>query len=241
MASRTPTKQQQGRQQQTAAAAFAGPLNSKDRRHSVNAPPLHGEPSTVALRQEQSSPAVISGAAGNGSLIKQVVSASGQGCAAVVVGNEGAPSARSGVMIWRTRSVRSKAESYCILHLKGASQRGVTVQVGCCLDRRCSQQQLCPHTSTPRQHICISKAPAACRTHTTHCFPAAGVLPQCCIHATRHQAAARAHPGQCLQAPACTPGHLSTGRRQAAAAQPGSQLQRACHALPQGRAVGAGS
>lgn len=133
MASRTPTKQQ-GRQHQT-AAAFASPLNSKDRRHSVNAPPLQGEPSTVALRQEQSSPAVITGA-GDGSLIKQVVSASGQGCAAVVVvpaaggGSEGAPSARSGPTIWRTRSVRSKAESYCILHLKGASQRGVTVQVG---------------------------------------------------------------------------------------------------------------
>lgn len=72
--------------------------------------------------------------AGDGSLIKQVVSASGQGCAAVVVmpaagGSEGVPAARSAT-IWRTRSVRSKAESYCILHLKGASQHGVTVQVG---------------------------------------------------------------------------------------------------------------
>lgn len=83
------------------------------------------------LRKEKSSPAVVQGIQGH--LVKQLVSASGQGCAAVVqagnsTGHESAQS-RSAV-IWRTRSVRSKTESYCMLHLKNASQRGVTVQVG---------------------------------------------------------------------------------------------------------------
>lgn len=89
------------------------------------------------LRKEQSSPAVVQGS--HGHLVKQLVSASGQGCAAVVqagnsTGHESAQT-RSAV-IWRTRSVRSKTESYCMLHMKNASQRGVTVQVGAvyCID-----------------------------------------------------------------------------------------------------------
>lgn len=125
MGSKAPTKLSS---RQTGAAT-SSPYTQ---RHSATA--LDGNQPANAhgnLRKEQSSPAVIQG--GDGSLVKQVVSASGQGCAAVVpagtsTGHDSVQ-ARSST-IWRTRSVRSKAESYCILSLKGNSQRGVTVQVG---------------------------------------------------------------------------------------------------------------
>lgn len=85
------------------------------------------------LRKEQSSPAVIQHTDAHGSLLKQVVTASGQGCAAAVAhssnSSTGGHTPSRNAAIWRTRSVRSKAESYCILHLKGCSNRGITVQV----------------------------------------------------------------------------------------------------------------
>lgn len=106
MASRTPTKQHHAansRQQQQRSPCCP-------RRHSVSHPP------------------VVQGAAA-GDLVKQLVSASGQGCAAVVPAGHPADGTQARGNVWRTRSVRSRAESYCILSLKGASQRGVTIQV----------------------------------------------------------------------------------------------------------------
>lgn len=114
------------RQQAAAASPF------RDRRASLNTPVLETSAPGGILRKEQSSPAVIQHGDVQGSLVKQVVSASGQGCAAAVLA--GNSTSHGGVQprtatIWRTRSVRSKAESYCILHLKSCSNRGITVQV----------------------------------------------------------------------------------------------------------------
>ncbi|WIA33013.1 hypothetical protein OEZ86_006170 [Tetradesmus obliquus] len=96
-------------------------------RHSLDA--KQGSPAPVrrdvaGLRQEQSSPAVVQ-PAGDCSLLKAVVSASGQGAPALLhaAGNN------SNKAIWRSRSVRNKLESYAILQLKGKSNRDVTVQV----------------------------------------------------------------------------------------------------------------
>ena len=121
MSARTPTR---GRPQ-----AHSSPATSSNRRHSLS---LVDDGAVLGvLRQEQSSPAVVQQTGAPGSLLKQVVSASGQGCAAAVANSSPAHGAvqQRGATIWRTRSVRSKAESYCILHLKGCSSRGIVVQV----------------------------------------------------------------------------------------------------------------
>ncbi|KAF6254435.1 hypothetical protein COO60DRAFT_1462708 [Scenedesmus sp. NREL 46B-D3] len=64
--------------------------------------------------------------AGDCSLLKAVVSASGQGAAALLNTPFGAQPHKA---VWRSRSVRNKLESYAILQLKGQSHRDVTVQV----------------------------------------------------------------------------------------------------------------
>ncbi len=152
MASRTPAKQQR-------VYASGSPL---PRRHSLNNG-LEGSGSGV-LRKEQSSPAVmIQGGTG---LVKQVVSASGQGCAAVVPAGHEAPQARTTATIWRTRSVRSKAESYCILSLKGASQRGVTIQVS---GMDPNQQQLSCQSSLAAQVQC-SAVVVEQQPNSRHCI-----------------------------------------------------------------------
>lgn len=111
--------------------AGAVPAN---RRHSINAPCAAWDDSAAnLLRKEQSSPAVVQQAHGHGSLLKQVVSASGQGCTAALMGCNGGTvgGALPRPIIWRTRSVRNKTESYCILHLKDCRPRGVTLEVSC--------------------------------------------------------------------------------------------------------------
>jgi hypothetical protein len=134
-------------------------LAATTQRHSLDA--KQGSPAPVrrdvtGLRQEQSSPAVVQ-QTGDCSLLKAVVSASGQGAPALL----NSAGSHTNKAIWRSRcvfagaspermccwlpsssplllkllllmpcrSVRNKLESYAILQLKGRSNRDVTVQV----------------------------------------------------------------------------------------------------------------
>jgi hypothetical protein len=136
-------------------------LGAATHRHSLDGKqgsPAPSKRDVTGLRKEQSSPAVVQHA-GDCSLLKAVVSASGQGAPALLNAPAGGQTNKP---IWRSRcvpaalvcltlaacscvsgrqhcsdcchccpcrSVRNKLESYAILQLKGQSNRDVTVQV----------------------------------------------------------------------------------------------------------------
>ncbi len=98
------------------------------RRHSTagGAPGAPPPGNNRLLRQERSSPAVVQYGGEDTGIVRAVISASGQGAAALVCG--------AGPAVWRTRCsgpqrARGAAESFCILQLRSASQRDVVVKV----------------------------------------------------------------------------------------------------------------